>query len=166
MTAEGRNDGGKSEGTTDWDCGGTEERSDYCIDGLTFSLRTYYSRRKYYFLHPLLFNLVFLYGVVVEQNKRRSGWQLVCAAMSSSRHVSVAPATPTQSCRSTPASHGTPKQKVVGRRPLNPLQFSWKQPLRDDRIFGPFRIALREAVTLVSFVYKAERCQGKLAPIP
>ena len=44
MMAEGRNNSGKSEGTTDWDCGGTEERSDYCIDGKTDS---FYMLRKF-----------------------------------------------------------------------------------------------------------------------
>ena len=44
MTAEGRNDSGKSEGTTDWDCGRTEERSDYCIDGKTDG---FYMLRKF-----------------------------------------------------------------------------------------------------------------------
>ncbi|KAF9642042.1 hypothetical protein BDM02DRAFT_3249177 [Thelephora ganbajun] len=86
--------------------------------------------------------------------------------MSSSRQVSVAPTTPTPSLRSTPVSPCTPSRTTIGRRPLNPHQFSVRQPLREDKIFVPFKAALREAKTLVSFVYKADRCQGKLVPIP
>ena len=85
--------------------------------------------------------------------------------MSSSRRVSVAPATPTQSLRSTPASPRTPTHAVIGRRQLNPHQFAAKQSLREDKIFAPFKAALREAKTLVSFIYKADRCQGKLVPL-
>ncbi|KAF9783178.1 hypothetical protein BJ322DRAFT_1110064 [Thelephora terrestris] len=47
-----------------------------------------------------------------------------------------------------------------------PRPFGARQPLRDDKIFVPFRIALREAKTLVTFVYKSRHCQGKLVPIP
>ena len=84
--------------------------------------------------------------------------------MSGSHRPLVSPTTPTQKFGSSPSPR-TPSQAVVGRRPLNAVEFGAKQPLREDKVFGPFEAALREAKTLVSFVYKADRCQGKLVPI-
>ncbi|KAF9642604.1 hypothetical protein BDM02DRAFT_3192958 [Thelephora ganbajun] len=55
---------------------------------------------------------------------------------------------------------------AIGHCSLNQHHFIVRQPLREDKIFTPFKAALREAGTLVSFVYKADRCQGKFVMIP
>lgn len=138
-----------------------------------FSLTIYHWGRKSHFPHPLLFNLVFCivtprtHPIVAQWNKRRNGWQPICITMSSSCHVSVTPATPTQSfCSSFILTPHTPTRTSNVRRPLNPLEFGAKQPLQEDKIFVPFKAALQEAKTLILFVYKADCCQGKLVPIP
>lgn len=86
--------------------------------------------------------------------------------MSSSRKVLHAPATPTPSLRSTQASSRTPIRTVIGPLVLNRNDFVSRKPLREDRMFAPFKDALGVAKTLVSFAYKADRCQGKLVQIP
>lgn len=99
-------------------------------------------------------------------NKRKDIRKLLCIVMSSSRPVSVAPETPTRVFRSDPVTPKTPSRISTVRRGLNPVDFAAKQDLREDKIFVPFKIALNEAKTLVSFAYKADRCRGKLVPIP
>ena len=98
--------------------------------------------------------------------KRRNSQRPIRTAMSSSRYVSVAPATPTRSHRSTPLS--TPRTPTVTgrRRPLNSHQYTAKKPLRDDKMFAPFKLALQGTMTLASFVYKGSKCEGKLESIP
>ena len=70
--------------------------------------------------------------------------------------------------RSTPGTP-TPSQPPAGDfigRPITALEFQVKSQLRGDKIFDEFKAALQQAKTIATFEWKANKCQGKLVPVP
>lgn len=52
------------------------------------------------------------------------------------------------------------------RQPISRAEYLKREPLRNDKIFDAFRAVLREAETVVSFEWKANKRQGKFKAVP
>ena len=65
----------------------------------------------------------------------------------------------------TPTPSQTLTNDFIGR-PITALESQVKSRLRGDKIFDEFKAALQGAKTIVTFEWKANKCQGKLVPVP
>jgi len=52
------------------------------------------------------------------------------------------------------------------RQPISYAEYQKKERLRVEKIFDELKPILRNAIVLMSFEWKADKCQAKLMPIP
>lgn len=80
----------------------------------------------------------------------------------------------TQHGRLSVSPHSTPSTPMPSqpyggdfmRQPISQAEYRKREPLRNDRIFNPYRAVIREARTVVSCEWKAKKCQGKFEAAP
>ena len=72
---------------------------------------------------------------------------------------------PPHSTPSTP-TRSQPYRTDFMRKPITADEYSAKEPLRGDVLFEYFKSLLRDATTVVTFVWKPSMCRGKFKPIP
>lgn len=87
------------------------------------------------------------------------------AAINNPRGCHIHPSIPPLSTLDPP----TPSRPFAGGfmgRPITWLEYQAKSQLRDDKIFEEFKAVLQGATNIVTFEWKANKCQGKFVPIP